>query len=610
MKNGGVKKIVYLFFTTIFFFYPCRDYFLRIFLLYLQKNFIRILMKRTIIIIFLILSAFLNVCGKSKMADKIIVAYVTSWSKVIPDPFSMTHINYAFGHVNETFNGVRIDNEKRLHEIVALKKQNPNLRVLLSVGGWGSGRFSEMASDSKLRIAFAKDCKRITKEFDLDGIDIDWEYPTQNSANISSSPQDIQNFTLLMRDLRKVLGPKQLVTCATVSDGKYYDLPNSIKYMDFVNVMAYDMANPPKHHSALYKSPFSGWNTSHGAIESHLKLGVPTHKLVLGMPFYGRGKVRDYYRNRGRYEGEYVEMWDEQGLVPYLLDKKGEMVLGFENPRSLSIKCQYILDRDLLGAMYWEYSDDNCQGDERRTLYQSLLENKKATIPAERVLVMAERGTGHEGFVVAAKKWLDAHASEWNLVFEYVSDMKNISTGQLDTYHLILQLNYPPYAWSKAAASDFEQYIEEGKGGYIGLHHATLLGDIFDGNKMWQWFSEFMGGIRFKSYIETPVDGAVQVEDINHPIMEGVPATFFIPDDEWYTYDCNPRPNVLVLAHVDEFSYRPSSDIRMGDHPVVWVNPKMKARNVYFQMGHSSKLLENPEFCRMFENAIKWALRR
>ena len=88
-----------------------------------------------------------------------VVAYVTSWTDVQPDPSVMTHINYAFGHVNNTFDGVRIDNPDRLRAISGLKQQNPKLKVLLSVGGWGSGRFSEMAATDSTRRAFAADCR-------------------------------------------------------------------------------------------------------------------------------------------------------------------------------------------------------------------------------------------------------------------------------------------------------------------------------------------------------------------------------------------------------------------------------------------------------------------
>lgn len=139
-------------------------------------------------------------------AAKVVVAYVTSWSRDIPDPSLMTHINYAFGAVPEDFRGVSIANEGRLRAIAALKKENPHLRVLLSVGGWGSGRFSEMAASDEYRALFARACRKACDDYNLDGIDIDWEYPTQSGAGISSSPQDTEHFTLLMRDLRKALG--------------------------------------------------------------------------------------------------------------------------------------------------------------------------------------------------------------------------------------------------------------------------------------------------------------------------------------------------------------------------------------------------------------------
>ena len=152
---------------------------------------------------------------KASEKEYVVVAYVTSWSRIMPDPFTMTHINYAFGHVNDTFDGVRIDNPRRLKAIAGLKTVNPELNVMLSVGGWGSGRFSEMASDGERRMSFAQDCLRVVNEFGLDGIDIDWEYPTSDMAGISASPADRENFNLLMRDLRSVLGDDRLLTLAS-----------------------------------------------------------------------------------------------------------------------------------------------------------------------------------------------------------------------------------------------------------------------------------------------------------------------------------------------------------------------------------------------------------
>lgn len=286
---------------------------------------------------------------------KIIVAYVTSWSEIMPDPAYMTHINYAFGHVNESFDGVRIDHEERLKAIVSLKQNHPELAVLLSIGGWGSGRFSEMAADEQNRKRFAADCQRVVKEFQLDGIDIDWEYPTSSAAQISSSPGDTENFTLLMQDIREAIGTNKLLTLASAANADFINFRAIDPYMDFINIMAYDMSTPPTHHSALYRSERAGRTTSDEAVEAHLAAGVPLHKLVLGMPFYGRGGkslpgFMDYKKIR-ELEG-YTSHWDEASQVPYLTDSEGDLMCTYDDPRSLVIKCHYILERGLLGGMY------------------------------------------------------------------------------------------------------------------------------------------------------------------------------------------------------------------------------------------------------------------
>ena len=557
-------------------------------------------------------------CGSVKSGEevvaasrdsKVVVAYVTSWSEVMPDPQYMTHINYAFGHVNESFNGVKIDNEERLRQIVDLRKQKPELKVLLSIGGWGSGRFSEMAANDEYRRAFAADCDRVLKEFALDGIDIDWEYPTSSMANISSSPDDTENFTLLMQDIRAAIGNEKELTLATVASARYIDFKAILPSVDFVNIMAYDMASAPKHHSALYPSGHSGDITSDGAVTAHLKAGVPPSKLVMGMPFYGRGgdgypSFQDYNKV-GNTDTQYTEKWDEVAQVPYLADKNDTLVFGFENPRSLAIKCQYILDKDLLGGMYWDYSGDNEQGDLRRTVAENLLGKPHKA----KVLVLTERGGQHGGFTDAGLKWLAAEGAKGNFSITEINNARNITEAYLSQFSLVIQLDFPPYTWPKEAEDAFVKYIEEGRGGWIGFHHATLLGE-FDGYPMWQWFSDFMGGVRFKNYIAPLADGTLIVEDKQHPVMKDVPASFVVPDDEWYIYDKSPRPNVHVLANVDESSYTPASDIKMGDHPVVWVNESKKARNVYFQIGHSSKLYETEGFTTMFRNAINWTLER
>ncbi len=534
-------------------------------------------------------------------APKVVVAYVTSWSDVIPDPTHITHINYAFGHVNETFDGVRVDNLDRLRQIVTLKKQNPGLKVLVSVGGWGSGRFSEMAADAKKRKAFAKSCKKLVKDFNLDGIDIDWEYPTSDAAGISASPADTDNFSLLMHDLRKALGKGKLLSIATVASGEYIDFPAIIDDLDFVNTMTYDMGNPPYLHNALFPSENTDWMSADQGVKAHMAKGVPANKLVMGVPFYGRGH-REAMRDA---KGEH--RWDNKAKVPYVaIDDT--LALGYENIRSMRYKCRYILENDFRGAMYWEYSSDGPTHKLAKTVKEMILDGRKSDDRTKRVIVLSENAGQHKPFVDAALKWLIDESEMQNMQIQVFTNANYLADKKLvDATDLIIQLDFPPYTWNEQAKANFTEYINEGKGGWIGFHHATLLGD-FDGWPLWDWFSEFMGGITFKNYIAPLADGTVKVEAPAHPVMDGVKPEFVLADDEWYTYDKSPRPNVTVLANVDEGSYAPASDVKMGDHPVVWTNPAVKARNVYFQPGHSPRLFESVDFQRMFRNAIEWTL--
>ena len=307
--------------------------------------------------------------------EKIIVAYVTAWSEIIPDPEYITHINYAFGHVNDSFNGVNVDNEARLQEIIQLKNENPALKVSLSVGGWGSGRFSEMAADSITRFEFVADCQRLIQLYNLDGIDLDWEYPTQSSARISSSPDDTDNFTLLMQELRTAIGDDKLLTLASVASAKYVDFNSILPVIDFVNIMSYDMYGKDTHHAALFRSPIAGWMTCEEAVDAHLNAGIPAEKLTMGLPFYGRGNKKfatylDY--NKLNPSEEYIKMWDDSAKVPYLVNSDNEFIFGYDDPESLALKCQFIKSRNLLGAMYWEYAADNSDKDLQRTVFVEL----------------------------------------------------------------------------------------------------------------------------------------------------------------------------------------------------------------------------------------------
>jgi chitinase len=308
--------------------------------------------------------------------SKVVLAYVTSWSSVMPDPNHITHINYAFGHVNETFNGVTIDNENRLRSIVDLKKRKPSLKVLLSIGGWGSGRFSEMAMTESTRKSFAADCKRVINQFQLDGIDMDWEHPTSSAAGISASPKDRENFNLLMQEIRKAIGNNKFLTFASTADAQYYDLNILAAIVNFVNMMVYDIDRPPYHHSALHRSDKVRRISADESIDKHIKEEMPAQKLVLGMPFYGHraGGTTAIYKDVPNLLAQgNIEKWDDVAKMPYLENASGEVMFVYDNARSIGYKCDYLLGRNLRGAMYWEYSQDDLEGTLREAVWNGVM---------------------------------------------------------------------------------------------------------------------------------------------------------------------------------------------------------------------------------------------
>ena len=335
-------------------------------------------------IIFLLLCMSLISCH-SKIEEysepnTVVAAYIVHDSDVMPDLSWVTQINYAFGLIDQnTFDRINILNEPRFEQIAALKKTNPDIKILLSLGGWGAGGFSEMAADSIKRKAFALDCKRIVDEYCIDGIDVDWEYPSSDEAGISATPGDIDNFTLLLKDIREAIGNDKMLTIATIADAMYVDFPAVIDYLDMVNIMAYDIARPPYHHSPLYRSSRAGRITTEEAVNAHIKAGVPVEKLVLGIPLYGHGidSLPDYtyYADILKLEN-YNFHWDDTAKVPYMTDSNGKFVLCYEDTNSVKIKCDYIKENQLRGIMYWEYTLDAPDLPLIKTIYNTMYSNE------------------------------------------------------------------------------------------------------------------------------------------------------------------------------------------------------------------------------------------
>ena len=319
----------------------------------------------------------------------IVVGYATYWDTPMPNPTLLTHINYAFAHIKSDFESLDIQSPSRLTKIAGLKKTNPNLKVLLSVGGWEAGNFSEMAASDTHRKKFCSNCAAAVKNYNLDGIDLDWEYPTSNAAGISSSPDDTKNFNLVLQELRETIGTDKIISYASSSSHpEYVDWPTAIKYIDYVNVMTYDMGAAPKgHNSPLHKGDrftHSSWDE---AIQKHVKAGIPKNRMVMGVPFYGKAekspadadkvfvdskgklgysiKYKDIVPvvEKGTYMGVALNrklhrVWDPKSMVPFLADDTGRNFLSYDDPESVTAKGKYVTDNSLLGAMFWEYRGD------------------------------------------------------------------------------------------------------------------------------------------------------------------------------------------------------------------------------------------------------------
>ena len=301
--------------------------------------------------------------GPKPFEGYIVVGYATYWDTTLPDPTFLTHINYAFGRIKDDYEGLEIKKDSRLKTIVALKNTHPHLKVLLSIGGWGAGNFSEMAADATHRANFCKNCAAAVRDYNLDGIDLDWEYPTSSDAGISSSPDDTQNFTQLVKDLRAVLGNDKLLTMASASNSKYVDFPGIIPYLDYVNIMTYDMGKPKnqQHNSGLYKSSMTRRSCDE-SVQLHEKAGVPYRKMTLGIPFYGHGNGSDYNEDADFNEiffYGYTRCWDATAKVPYMADADGKMVLTYDDEESVGLKAEYVKQKGLLGAMYWNIEADD-----------------------------------------------------------------------------------------------------------------------------------------------------------------------------------------------------------------------------------------------------------
>lgn len=315
-------------------------------------------------------------------------------------------INFAFATLNPA-GTVVLDSPtavKSLADLVALRKVNPRLHILASVGGWGADHFSEAAWDDASRSRFADSAAQLLEKHDLDGLDIDWEYPTLPGPGISHHPEDRPHFSLLLEAVRKRLdqlgaahGGRHYLLTIAAADSEFVagiELKHASRSLDWINLMTYDFHNgltpTTGHHAGLHLSKLAPASdrAADKAVQQFLAAGVPASKLVLGVAFYGRafGGVSpqhdglqqkythfigapswrelkaDYitYQSNSSEVGKngYVRRWDEQAQAPYLWNAETHTFVSYDDPQSLRAKMAYVKANHLGGVMYWEHSLD------------------------------------------------------------------------------------------------------------------------------------------------------------------------------------------------------------------------------------------------------------
>lgn len=335
---------------------------------------------------------------KNNQKNYKVIAYVhgyqDNWGANFEKAKQITHINYAFANIKD--GKVVLGKEKDtddLKKLNALKKVNPDLKILISVGGWSwSKNFSDAVLTENSRQIFANSAIDFMLKHQIDGIDLDWEYPGQIGDNNVYREEDKENFTSILKLIRYKLDSiepnKYLSTIATGANQSYLDHTNmkeAQKYLDFINIMTYDFytggSKYTGHHANIKNSEHSKKHPKSAeiAVEQHLKAGIPAHKLVLGVAFYGRWWNKVLPINRGLYQlskgitgaysykviadsiksNNFKSYWDISANAPYIWRQKDSLFITYDDDRSIQIKASFVKKKQLGGIMFWQFNGDN-----------------------------------------------------------------------------------------------------------------------------------------------------------------------------------------------------------------------------------------------------------
>ncbi|GEM_PF-1028122 len=341
------------------------------------------------------------------LAGQRVVAYVFG-SALLPPADKVTHINYAFSNLNAdgswNFSG-------NLSSLRNLRTQNPNLKILVSIGGWGwSENFSSVADDPVKRQRFADSAASLINSEDLDGVDIDWEWPgAQGDGDTPAGPRDRENFTKLIQATRTA------IDALGVTNGRIYELTAFTgagsaqmaglemaaigQLFDFINVQGYDLHGTWEpitgHASGLYHNPADpgGANLNIASVLNiYEAAGIPRNKLLVGAAFYARTYNGASPTNHGLFQSHggwgttplYKDLltsqlttasyyWDDSAQVPYLFNNLTHEFVTFDDPRSCAEKADFSRKNGYGGTYFWQMSGDTSDFHLLTALYDSAL---------------------------------------------------------------------------------------------------------------------------------------------------------------------------------------------------------------------------------------------
>ncbi len=330
---------------------------------------------------------------------KVVIGYTSYWYyKGYSDDVLNTVdiLDISFGYVSQN-GSVDLSSVTNMMRPVISKAHENGIRVCLSIQGYGEAtkQFSDCANDPTLRHTLALSMAKVVNDYNLDGIDIDWEYPGSYSGR--SLAIDKVNYTLLMAEIRTELnnlGEGYLLTAA-IPAGSWgagnFEMSKLVNYFDYFNMMSYDLENPAcgSHHAALHPSATPSGTSKGCSIEETVELwtsqGVPKDKICLGTAFYGKSIAVGSTTNDGlgmakttQYQTSYknkaysaiiesffpdlgttrLYRFDEAAKAPFLFGPQTKFFTTYDNELSILYKCQYALEIGLAGAIIWELGED------------------------------------------------------------------------------------------------------------------------------------------------------------------------------------------------------------------------------------------------------------